>query len=156
MAALSDYLESGLLQHLFRGQDFPKPSAIAIALTSGVPLDKHTGATIPELPTGINGSGTGYSRILLDRTDVSGDSYWTFSSGNCNVSGCQHLVKNSGNRVFDTALLDWGWTSGLAILDSGVYGEGNLLMHAQLDNPRVIYEGDSVVFNSETLQISFK
>ena len=65
-------------------------------------------------------------------------------------------IKNSGNRVFDTALLDWGWTSGLAILDSGVYGEGNLLMHAQLDNPRVIYEGDSVVFNSETLQISFK
>ena len=33
MASLSDYLESGLLHHLFRGQTFPKPTNVAVALT---------------------------------------------------------------------------------------------------------------------------
>ena len=37
MAALSDYLESQLLNHLFRDVSFPKPDRLAIALTSGVP-----------------------------------------------------------------------------------------------------------------------
>ena len=154
MAALSDYLESGLLNHVFRNQSFPKPSSIAIALTSGIPQDSDTGATIPELPSGINGSGTGYARILLDRTDVSGNDYWSFSTSD--FSACSGLIKNAANRVFNTALLDWGWISGIAITDNGNHGSGNLLMHSTLDNPRVIYTGDSPVFDAETLQISFK
>jgi hypothetical protein len=154
MAALSDYLESGLLNHVFRGADFPKPSAIAIALTSGVPQDSHTGATIPEIPQTINGSGTGYTRIVLNDTSVSGNEYWSFSDDD--FAAGSGLIKNAANRAFESALLDWGWVSGIAILDSGVYGSGNLLMHAQLDNPRIIYMGDSVVFNEDTLQISFK
>lgn len=154
MAALSDYLESGLLNHVFRNESFPKPSAIAIALTSGVIKESDTGATIPELPTGINGTGTGYARILLDKTSESGNNYWSFSADD--LSAGSGLIKNAANRVFNTALLDWGRISGIAILDSGVYGEGNLLMHSPVDNPRTIYEGDGVVFNTETLQISFK
>ena len=154
MAALSDYLESGLLNHVFRNQSFPKPSSIAIALTSGIPQDSDTGVTIPELPSGINGSGTGYARILLDRTDVSGNDYWSFSSSD--LSAGSGLIKNAANRVFNTALLDWGWISGIAVTDNGDYGSGNLLMHSTLDNPRVIYTGDSPVFDAETLQISFK
>ena len=154
MAALSDYLESGLLNHVFRNESFPKPPAVAIALASGVLHDGDTGATIAELPTGIDGTGTGYARILLDRTDVSGNDYWSFSADD--LSEGSGLIKNAANRVFDTALLDWGDVVGIAILDSGVYGKGNLLMHSAIDNPRKIYEGDSVVFNSETLQIRFK
>ena len=50
MTALSDYLESGLLHHIFRGQDFNKPSGVTIALCSGVPSESDTGETIPELP----------------------------------------------------------------------------------------------------------
>ena len=61
MAALSDYLESGLLNHVFRGSTFAKPTDIAIALTSGAPLDSQTGENLLEIPSGINGSGTGYS-----------------------------------------------------------------------------------------------
>jgi len=154
MAALSDYLESGLLNHVFRNESFPKPSAIAIALSSGVLQDSDTGATIAELPTGIDGTGTGYARILLDLTNESGNDYWSFSSDDLDAGS--GIIKNAANRVFDTALLDWGEVVGIAILDSGVYGEGNLLMHSSIDNPRTIYEGDSVVFNTETLQISFK
>jgi hypothetical protein len=154
MAALSDYLESGLLNHVFRNGSFPKPSAIAIALTSGVIKDSDTGNTIPEIASGVNGLGTGYARILLDRTDVSGNDYWSFSSDN--ISAGSGLIKNAANRVFNTALLDWGWISGIAITDHGDYGSGNLLMHSNLDNARIIYTGDSPVFDAGTLQISFK
>ena len=66
MAALSDYLESGLLNFIFRGQSFSAPSNISIALTSGAPLDSHTGSTIPELASGVDpGNSTGYSRVIL-------------------------------------------------------------------------------------------
>ena len=154
MSALSDYLESGLLHHIFRGQSFAKPSEIAIALTSGVPLDSNNGLTIPELPSGINGSGTGYSRLSLGAPSSSGNSVWLYNIDDHNAGS--GVIKNSGAFLFNTALLDWGWVSGIAILDDSRYGSGNLLMHATLDNPRIIYMGDTVKFDASTLQISFR
>ena len=154
MASLSDYLESGLLHHIFRGESFSKPSKIAIALTSGVHVDSDTGFTIPEIPSGINGSGTGYSRVDLKDPSVSGDLSWTYSSDDNAVGS--GIIKNASDYLFDQALLDWGWISGVAIVDTDNHQSGNLLMHAQLDNPRIIYTGDSVKFSTSTLQISFK
>ena len=66
------------------------------------------------------------------------------------------MIRNSGQIIFNTALTDWGWVSGIAITDNPTVGEGNLLMHAQLTNPRIIYTGDNVKFDIETLEISFK
>ena len=66
------------------------------------------------------------------------------------------LIKNRNTLLFDTAVVDWGWVSGIAVCDSGTVGSGNLLMYAQLNNPRVIYQGDSVKFDSSTLHITFK
>lgn len=154
MTALSDYLESGLLHHVFRGQELPKFSGIAIALCSGVPSESDTGATIPELPSGINGSGTGYSRYNLGKTTASGDYFWEYNIDDHNAGS--GLIKNDVTLLFDTALLDWGWVSGIAVVDSGDYGVGNLLMYSELNNPRIIYQGDSVKFDSSTLQIKFK
>lgn len=165
MAALSDYLESGVLQHIFRGIDFQKPSGISIALTSGVPQDSDTGknlstgGTLQELPSGIGADLTGYSRIWLgipnDTTHgkASGDYFWTHHPDDIGVGS--GLIKNTNQMIFETALLDWGWVSGIAICDSGGWGVGNLLMHSQLDNPRFIYQGDTVKFDTTTLQISF-
>ena len=163
MAALSDYLESGLLHHVFRGETFNKPSGIAIALCSGVPKDSDTGVNqqkggnLPELPSGVDGASTGYARKVLsslgDATSAL-DALWAYTSAD-HAAG-SGVIANSGTILFDTALLDWGIVSGIAIVDSGDYGVGNLLMHAQLDNPRIIYTGDSVKFDSSTLQISFK
>ena len=151
MAALSDYLESGLLNHIFRGGTFSKPSNISLALTSGVPLDSNTGQTIPELPSGINGSGTGYSRI-----DLGAPNNETWSHLTTDIASGIGTIRNSGQLVFNTALLDWGWVSGIAITDHADVGSGNLLMHAQLDNPRIIYTGDNAKFDASTLEISFK
>ena len=162
MAALSDYLESGLLHHIFRGEIFNKPSGIAIALCSGVPKDSDTGVnqqkggTLPELSSGDGLNSTGYSRRDLGDPTNNGDGYWSYTvEDHAEGSGIVKNV-NSVTFTFDTALTDWGVVSGIAIVDSGEYGIGNLLMHAQLDNPRVIYTGDSVKFDTSTLQIRFK
>ena len=158
MAALSDYLESGILNWLFRGQSFSAPSNVSLALTSGVTLDSNTGTTLLEMPSGDNISVlNGYARVSLGAPSANTWSYTAedFAAG----SG---VVKNSGQIVFPTALTDWGWVSGVAILDSPyhstdqTYSPGNVLMHATLSNPRIIYAGDNVKFDYQTLEISFK
>ena len=151
MAALSDYLESGLLNFLFRGQSLSAPSNISIALTSGVPLDAHTGNTIPECASGIAGISNGYARVDLGAPS---STTWSYTAADHAVGS--GVVRNSGQIVFNSALLDWGWVSGIAIVDSSIYGSGNVIMHATLDNPRVIYAGDNVKFDYQTLEISFK
>ena len=170
MAALSDYLESGLLNHVFRGGSFPKPTNVSVALTSGIPLDSNTGKAIvyggylPEIPSGIdfNGnptlqavsSGTGYERVPLGDPSVAGNTKWSHTEND--IATGSGFIRNSGNIIFNTALTDWGWVSGIAIIDNSTLGDGNLLMHAQLSNPRVIYTGDNVKFDVGTLEISFK
>lgn len=231
MAALSDYLESALLNHIFRNVNFPKPSSIAIALTSGVPLDSDNGTNIPELPSGVskgaNFVSTNYKRLHLGNPSTSGNNIWnsvgtddtttfhvygTSSSGttagtsgyfyplylnqttaqsydNLGISSTYRFVqfpnvtfyapdslkqigasgnpgytqyegngfiKNSSQLVFDTALTDWGWISGIAIVDTQTYGSGNVLMYAKLSNPRYVYTGDNIKFDINSLEISLQ
>jgi len=153
MTSLSDYTESGLLRHLFRAGTFPKPSAIAIALTSNVPSDSETGSTISEIPSGINGSGTGYARIYLGSPEASGDSIWTHDEANIDVGS--GLITNTNNFTFNTALVDWGYVSGIVVLDNPYYGSGNVIMSEALTNPRVVYMGDGVRFDPDGMQIKF-
>ena len=67
MSALSDYVESGLLDHIFRGGSFPKPSYLSIALCSGTPLDNQSGVDMGELPQFYSDetTSTGYDRIQI-------------------------------------------------------------------------------------------
>lgn len=162
MTALSDYLESGLLHHIFRGQTFNKPSGISIALCSGVPRESDTGASIPELPLKKDGNFTGYKRYFMDDPKantaipgtLSGNYFWSHSQADYDAGS--GVIKNDRLILFPNALQDWGWVSGIAICDSGAIGSGNLLMYAQLNNPRIIYQGDTVKFDTASLQISFK
>ena len=101
MTAFSDYLESGLLHHVFRGQDFPKPANVAIALCSGVPRDSDTGVsqyanggTLPEIPSGNStGASTGYGRKDLGDPSVLGNSVWTYDSDDHDAGS--GLIKNT-------------------------------------------------------------
>jgi hypothetical protein len=243
MAAISDYLENQLLNHLFRTSSFPKPSSIAIALTNGLVKDSDTGATLPEVPTGTPiGRPTGYSRISLGDPAVSGAFFWSnvgqdtvttfsvyvnsgelvnfsnqstlFNASSSSLSGYIYplytsesfakslstttpqqaykftfpnkypsvelfapipsvqsgvqsdpgytvydgngFIKNNVNLAFNEADTDWGDVSGIAILDSSVYGQGNVLMHSALSSPRTIRQADSVRFNIRSLEISLK
>jgi hypothetical protein len=65
-------------------------------------------------------------------------------------------IKNKSEIVFPTALTDWGKVSGVAVLDNSTYGAGNLLMFAQLSNPREVFIGDNIKFTINSLEISVK
>jgi hypothetical protein len=221
MAALSDYLEGQLLNHVFRDESFPKPTQIAIALTSGVPLDSDTGETLPELPSGVGDVDTRYRRIDLETPSNndwfgvgvdSGTSYTVYQdTDNVATSGYFYplyleeadaradsstqtanthtfdefpgvnfyapvskeqlaqtsnpghdvyegngFIKNKSQIIFNSANTDWGWVSGIAILDSSEYGSGNMLMYAQLTNPRYVYTGDNLKFDVKSLEICLK
>jgi hypothetical protein len=215
MAALSEYLESGILNHIFRTSSFEKPTTIAIALTSSVPLSSDDGTTIPELPQSVNGQNTNYARIKISEPETDGDDSWSESGENTgtvyqlysnqvNHSGYFYplylsdddlevsvellqfeefpntnffsptselqsgvtvessyftytgpgSIKNKNSIVFTPAITEWGWVSGIAILDSDSYGQGNLLMYSELSNPRYIYPGDAVRFDADSLEIN--
>ena len=100
MAALSDYLEDKLLNHIFRNSSFAKPTKIVVALTSGVPLDSDDGSTIPEIGlTNSESVSTGYTRVDLGNPSSEGNDKWgavgidnsspyqVFSSGTPSHSG---------------------------------------------------------------------
>lgn len=225
MAALSDYLEGKLLNHIFRINSFDKPANISIALTSGIPIDTDDGSTIPEIPSGVLKGATfvptNYTRVSLGDPSSDGNTTWnsvgiddttayqvyseevghsgyfyplylneltaknqdinelsteyTFNntfpgvtfhapfsvqvSGGATDPGYTEyagngFIKNAAQVLFNTALTDWGWVSGIAILDSNIHGQGNLLMYSALQNPRIIYTGDSIKFDANSLEIN--
>ena len=158
MAAISDYLESGLLHHIFRSETFAKPTNISIALTSGIPKDYQTGTTIWEVSSGDGTTLSGYSRVSLGDPNTVGSSKWSYNTQD--HSAGSGIIRNAVDITFSQATLDWGRISGVVVLDSATHSThptddpGNVLMHAELDNPRNIYIGDSVKFAEGTLQIS--
>jgi hypothetical protein len=150
MAAISDYLESGILNYILRGVSFAPPAKVAVALTRGIPTQSQTGSTIQEvLPTGQGGISSGYTRVLIS-TSANASSKWTYTPANHgNENG---VVVNTDNVVFPTALTDWGPVSGIVLLDSEIRGSGNVLMYATLEQQRTVYTGDSVKFNANELK----
>jgi len=162
MANMSDYLESGLLHHVFRGHSLPKPQGMALALTSGIPVESGsaknliTGGFLQELPSGDPSLGdTGYRRVDLGQPSVAGDAAWDFSTDEDFAAG-SGFIKNCNTLYFGTALTEWGWVSGIALCDNSDWGEGNLIMQSQLDNARYVFKGDSLKFDIGQLRIQFK
>jgi len=148
MASMSDYLESGVITHLFRSGSFPKPSNISIALLSSLADEGDTGSTINEVATG-----NGYARYSLGSPDPDGDTHWENPWYLGSGSG---TTQNKLQYVFPTALEDWGTVSGIALVDSSNHLSGNLLMYAALDRARNVYIGDNFKFNVGSIDITFK
>lgn len=139
MANMSDWLERNLASHIFGTGTFTKPGTLAIALCSGVPTDAMTGATIPELP-----NGNGYTRKTLDPSAAN----WLDPIGAGGL--CENLVA----VTWDAATASWGWVSGVAIVDSATYGQGNVLIHGALTTPKNIDVDDQFRFPSGSLDIT--
>ena len=138
MASASDYLEQALFNHIFRFAEFSKPTEVAIALLTNPATDAHTGATMPELP-----SANGYERV----TNASGDAFW-------DAHGTAGPGDNASEIAFATATGNWGYVSGVAILDSNTHGAGNILVHSTLTTPRIVLSGDVAKFNAGELDIT--
>lgn len=135
MPNATDFTESGVINHIFRSSSFPKPSTIAIALTFKIPSDSDTVSTMGELANANN-----YARANLG---APADSTWSAVSQSAAGSG---LSSNSNVINFNQNTgSDWGWVSGVAILDNAGYGSGAVLYTSAI-TPQLIQVGTTFSF----------
>lgn len=150
MPRMTDYLESGFIQHLFRTGSFTKPTTIAIALCSGTVVDSDTGALLTKE---LGGGGTpgsppgGYNRQTLNPSD----SNWTAIQ---QVSG-SGATDNASTITFGPATADWGTVTYIAITDNSGYGSGNVLMYGALSVSKTVGNGDTLQISTGNLDIYF-
>ena len=144
MPAFSNYYESGILNWIFRSNtnNFTRPNVLAVALCRNVPLETDNGATIPE----ITNAGS-YARVSLG---APANGTWTEVSQDASSSG---TMDNVSAITFPVATADWGWASGMAIVTSGVYGEGEVVMFGALPTPKLIGTGDQFTFSIGNIDI---
>lgn len=138
MGALSNYLESGLINHVFRGVPFSAPSTLYIGLA------KSFNSGNLELGNIDEASGGGYQRQGYSANA----SNWILPY----ISGSAMATHNLSGIQFSVATANIGTVSGIFISDSST--SGNLLFYGALSHPRDIREGDQFVFSSGSLRVT--
>lgn len=138
MAALSDYLENEILDHILdngRSQAFNAPASLYIGLfTSSGGLESNTSGSWTEV------SGGAYARQELDGSS----NYFTVASGGSS--------SNHADITFPVATGDWGTVSHVAVLDS--LSGGNVLFWGALTSSKTIETGDQFKISSDNLVLS--
>lgn len=139
MSAMSHYLESGLIGHLFKEITFSPPTTLYIGLVGNYSSGSlESGIFSQEL------SGGAYARV----SGGPGTAYWSAPA----TSGQTH---NFQELAFPTATSDWGYVSGVFIAD-GSGTSDNILLYGQLTTAKNVTNGDTFSFASGDLDIFFK
>jgi len=140
MAALSDYLENKLIDHM-RGIAFTAPATWYVALDSVTPADPAGGTEI---------SGGGYARqpITANSTALAATQGAGTTGASSGTSGT-----TSNNATVSFTNLPACTVAGIGIYDA-VSG-GNLLFYAAINGgtPRTFLAGDNVQFTAGQLSI---
>ena len=145
MAALSNYLENQLVDHILRGQTFSatSPANVFVALYTSAPSDTGGGTEV---------TGGSYARASVPRSLAA----WagTQSAGSTTASsGTGGLTSNNTTITVPTPTASWGIVTHFGIFDA-VTG-GNLLFHGSLTIAQTINTGNTVSFAPGSLQITF-
>ena len=140
--AMSNYLESAVVDHLFRTGTFAKPSAIYVGLIKYYEAAKVEAMTGTSVSVAKEASGGAYARIAVTQND----SNWSAASAGGATSICRDIP-------FPTATADWGNISGVFVADA--LTGGNLLLHGALTTPRDVQDGDVFKFNAGDLDVTF-
>ena len=132
MAAMSDYLEQQILNHIFRNTAiFTPPANVYLALFTAAPSD--------------SGGGTEVSGGSYVRKTVSTTTQWT-------APGVAGLTDNINLQAFVTATANWGTVTHVAIFDAAT--AGNLLFHGALAASKVVNSGDTFQFAVGDLDVT--
>lgn len=142
MAALSDYLENKLIDHLLRATAYTAPATTYVGLLTAAPSDSGGGTEV---------SGGSYARASV----ASGTGAWTATQGGTSgaSSGTGGTTSNAATINFATPSAGWGTVTHFGVYDAST--GGNLLFYGALTASKVINSGDSVSFaaGALTLQI---
>ena len=133
MAALTNYLENKLIDHIFQGTPYTGPSTLYVALFTAV-SDGEAG-TVTEV------SGGSYARVAV----TANSSNWADATGN------NGTTSNVNAITFPAATADWGTATHFGIYDAA--SAGNLLVYAALTASRNITNGSTPSFAAGSLTV---
>jgi len=139
MSAMSHYLESGLIGHIFKEITFTPPTGIYVGLVGNY----NSGA----LESGLFDqelTGGSYARV----SGGPGTDYWAPPATSGQTNNFQDLT-------FPTATNNWGSVSGVFIADAEG-SEANILVYGQLTASKSVTNGDTFSFASGDLDIFFR
>ena len=101
MSAMSDYLETNLILHIFRTGSWTKPTDLKVALYTATPSDSGGGTEVA--------GGIGYARVSVPPLDAN----WNATSGT------DGLTKNTAAITFGAPTGNWGQVTHFGIFDQG-------------------------------------
>ena len=133
MAALSNYLENALVNHVLRNTALTTPgTSIYVGLIKFYESSKLEAGTLTQ-----EASSGAYARVQVTAWDAP-------SNG---------ATQNTSAVTFPTATAAWGMVSGVIIVDAA--STGNVLLHGTLTTARDVKNGDVFKFNAGDLDITF-
>lgn len=140
MAALSDYLENKIVDHILRATPFTAPATVYVGLLTAAASDTGGGTEV---------TGGSYARVAV----VSGTGAWNGTHGNTTgaSSGTDGTVENAAAVTFPTPTLGWGTVTHWGVYDAAT--GGNLLFQAPLTVSKTINTGDAVSFAAGALSL---
>ena len=141
MAAMSDFLENEIIDHIFRTGTYTAPTVIAVALFTAAPSDSGGGT---EVATGS------YARVSVGASDTDWNATQGGTSGDS--SGTGGLTDNASDITFPTATASWGTVTHVGIFDAT--SGGNLLFHGTLTASKTVDNGDTFKFTAGDLDIT--
>src|SRR5574343_137475 len=118
---MSDYLETALLNGLFRNTAYTPPANVYLALFTVLPSDDGTGGT--------EVTGGSYARVTLS-TGASGTGVGSAWDAPASEGGGGMLCDNAAAIIFTTASASWGEVVGFGIYDNPT--AGTLLVYRAL------------------------
>ena len=130
--ALTDYLETAIVNHLFRGTAYTAPGTLYVALFTVTCTDSSNGTEV---------TGGNYSRPSV----ASGTGNWAATSGG------NGTTSNSNAINFATPSAGWGTVVAWGLFDAS--SAGNLLVCAALTTSKTINSGDGVSFAGGALTV---
>jgi hypothetical protein len=122
MGAMSNYLETAILNAVFRNTAFSSPPTVYLALYTSDPTDADTGTEV---------SGGAYARQVV-----------TFSAPT-QVAG-KGTISNTVDLTFPVATAAWGTITHIGIRSAAT--GGNLLYYGPVSNARSILANDQLKF----------
>lgn len=125
--AMTDYLETAILNHILRNIALTSPTDVYVALWVGDPTDTGTGGN-----------------------EVSGGSYVRQSAA-FDAPSPAGQTQNTSLITFPVATANWGSITHAAIMDAG--GGGNMLYHMALTATKIIDTDDQAKIVVGALQI---
>lgn len=129
MAAMTNYLENKLVDHVFRATAYTAPATLYVALFTAAPSDTGGGTEV---------SGGSYARAAV----TSGASAWNGTHGNTTgaSSGTNGTISNASAIAFPAPTANWGSITHFAIFDAAT--SGNMLVWGALATAKTVNNGD--------------